>query len=82
MSYGIKIPDITQYRYLVKVKGKWFEHKTYARSPDWDNEVTDVIWRKSSNMVANWWQMRDGKKVDAYTVKDEDLTLILLAVEQ
>lgn len=83
MSYGVMSPDTKPYRYLVKMNGVWTEHYSYSRTPVWDQFepiVTDVIWRKAPNMIANWWQMRDGKKVDPYAVNDEDLTLILLQI--
>ena len=49
--------------------------------PDWDDEVTDVIWLKSNNMVVSWWQIKDGKRYQPYVVRDEELTILLLQAE-
>ena len=75
----------SKYRYLIKHQGVWKILETWAASPDWDDEVTDVIWLKNPmNMVASWWQMKNGVpsgKRGPYLVKDEDLAFLLLQVE-
>jgi hypothetical protein len=83
MSYGVS--GNVKHRYIIKHQGIWKRYDTWAISPDWDDEVTDVIWVKSPDMISNWWQMKDGKryiKRPSEPVKDEDLVLIMLALEQ
>lgn len=73
------------YRYLIKHQGVWKILKTWATKPDWDDEVTDVIWLKSASMIASWWQMKDGvrsSKCGPEIVKDEELTFLLLQAQE
>lgn len=73
-----------KYCYLIKHQGVWKILKTWASKPDWDNEVTDVIWLKSSNMIASWWLMKNGRRnlSREVQVKNEELTFLLLQVEE
>ena len=85
MSYGV-LPGSTmnKYRYLINHRGIWKYYDTWALAPDWDDEVTDVIWLKSPDMVASWWQMRDGKKIrrkEQQIVTDDELVMLLLQVQ-
>lgn len=77
-------PDYsTKHRYLIKHQGVWKILETWALKPDWDDEVTDVIWLKSSNMVASWWHMKNGRRYIKRTpemVKDKELSFLLLQV--
>lgn len=74
-----------KYRYLIKHQGVWKILETWAAAPDWDDEVTDIIWLKNPmNMVASWWQMKNGKryiKRAPERVKDEELAFLLLQVQ-
>ena len=76
---------VRKHRYLIKHEGVWKFLSTWAVSPDWDDEVTDVIWLKNDEtMIASWWLMKNGRryiKRAPQTVKDEELTMILLQVE-
>ena len=85
MSYGVlPVPTMNKYRYLINHQGIWKYYDTWSMSPDWDDEVTDVIWLKSSDMVASWWQMRDGKKFrrkQQEIVTDDELVMLLLQVQ-
>lgn len=72
-----------KYRYLIKQQGVWKIIETWASKPDWEDEVTDVIWLKNSmNMAASWWQIKDGKRYQPYVVREEDLTILLLQAER
>lgn len=71
-----------EYCYLIKYKGVWSKFRTYDKSPDWVEEVTDVI---SMPHILGYNEPRWRKKnCRRYTirqpeiVKEEDLTLILL----
>ncbi len=75
---------VVKNRYLIKHRGVWKIYTTWAMMPDWDNEVTDVIWLKSDSMIASWWQMKNGirsGKRPPECVKDEELSFLLLQVE-
>jgi hypothetical protein len=75
---------VVKNRYLIKHQGVWKIHTTWAISPDWDDEVTDVIWLKSDSMIASWWQMKNGRRYNMRPpecVKDEELSFLLLQVE-
>jgi hypothetical protein len=75
--------DIISYRYLIKHDGNWTFYSTRSMSPLWNDNVTDVIWLKSPDMVANWWRMKDGKKLNlGELVKDDELSLILLQAQR
>ena len=77
---------VVKNRYLIKHQGVWKFLETWALSPDWDDEVTDVIWvQNKETMIASWWQMKDGVrsgKRGPERVKDEELTFLLLQVEE
>jgi hypothetical protein len=73
--------DAKKHRYLIKHQGVWKILETWAMKPDWDDDVTDVIWLKSGNMITSWWQLKDGKRYQPYIVRDEELMLILLQVQ-
>lgn len=79
-------PRIRKHRYLIKHQGVWKIFKTWASKPDWDDEVTDAIWlQDKETMIASWWQKKNGKRYIKRTperVKDEELTILLLQVEQ
>lgn len=75
---------VVKNRYLIKHQGVWKIYTTWAMMPDWDNEVTDVIWLKTDSMIASWWQMKNGRryiKRPPECVKDEELSFLLLQVE-
>ena len=84
MSYGVQPVPSRKYRYLVNIRNVWRYYDTWSMSPDWDKEVTDVVWVKSPDMVASWWQMRDGKRIrraEQQIVTDEELVMLLLKVQ-
>lgn len=71
----------TRHCYLIKHCGVWKLFRTWALKPDWDDEVTDVIWLKNpETMIASWWHMKNGKRY-MECVKDEELVFLLLQVE-
>lgn len=73
-------------RYLIKHQGVWKILKTWTMIPDWEDEVTDVIWLKNpETMIASWWEMKDGVlsgKRGPERVKDEELTFLLLQAQE
>ena len=71
------------HRYLVKNgDDKWYRVNSASIHSAWMHQMSDVIWLKRFDMVANWWIKRNGAKLPFNeTVKDEDLMLILLQVE-
>jgi hypothetical protein len=80
-------PDYSvRHRYLIKHQGVWKILETWASQPDWDNEVTDVIWLKNpKTMIASWWQRKNGRryiKRQPEIVKDDELTILLLQAER
>ena len=84
MSYGVLPTTLAKHRYLIHHQGVWKYYDTWSLMPDWDDEVTDVVWLKSPSMVASWWQMRDGKKIrrkEQQIVTDEELVMLLLKVQ-
>ena len=84
MSYGVLPTTLAKHRYLIHHQGVWKYYDTWSLMPDWDDEVTDVVWLKSPSMVASWWQMRDGKKIrrkEQQVVTDEELVMLLLKVQ-
>ena len=84
-SSGSYPSGLAKNRYLIKHQGVWRIIKTWALKPDWDNEVTDVIWLKSDNMVTSWWLMKNSRryiKRFPERVKDEELAFLLLQVEE
>jgi len=76
----------TKHRYLIKHQGVWKILKTWARKPDWDDEVTDAIWlQDKETMIASWWLMKNGRryiKRQPEIVKNEELTILLLQAER
>ena len=83
MSYGVLPTTLAKHRYLIHHQGVWKYYDTWSLLPDWDDEVTDVIWLKNSNMIASWWQMKNGKRFIKRTPKqvtDEEMVFILLQV--
>lgn len=73
-----------KYRYLIKHQGQWKFVENWAAHPEWDDEVTDVIWLKNhDSMIANWWLMKNGRRyiTREVQVKDDELTFLLLQVE-
>jgi hypothetical protein len=76
----------TKHRYLIKHQGVWKILKTWASKPDWDDEVTDVIWlQDKETMIASWWQKKNGKRYIKRTperVKDNELSFLLLKVKE
>lgn len=78
-------PSSSKHRYLIKHEGNWKIIQTWATTPDWDDDVTDVIWLKNPvSMIASWWQMKDGirsSKRGVERVTDEELAFLLLQVE-
>jgi hypothetical protein len=76
---------VVKNRYLIKQQGVWKIITTWALSPNWDDDVTDVIWLKNDGMIASWWQMKDGApsgKRGSEIVKDEELTFLLLQAQE
>lgn len=75
----------TRHRYLIKHQGVWKILKTWAVRPDWDDEVTDVIWlQDKETMIASWWQMKNGRRYITRPpdrVTDDELAFLLLQVE-
>lgn len=69
------------YRYLIKQEGVWYIVSTSVKS-HWHESVTDVIWLRGPDMVANWRQKKDGYKLNRNEiVKDKELTFYLLQVK-
>lgn len=85
MSYGIKSSNSERFRYLIKHHGIWKLTQNWATWPEWDEEVTDVIWLQNyETMIASWWQMKEGRRLtrrEPERVKDEELTMLLLQAE-
>jgi hypothetical protein len=79
-------PLLRKHRYLIKHQSVWKILETWASKPDWDDEVTDVIWLQNpETMIASWWQMKDGKRYIKRKPKiatQEELTILLLQAER
>lgn len=72
-----------KYRYLIKYQGKWKRLDTYAKDPDWDDEVTDVIALRSYDRPYNTWRKKNNRRYllrQPALVKNKELTLIMLQV--
>lgn len=78
-------PMVRKHRYLIKHQGSWKFLNTWAVSPDWDDEVTDVIWiQDPTTMIASWWMMKNSRryiKRNPEQVKDDELAFLLLQAE-
>lgn len=82
-AYGKSITSIPN-RYLIKQQGEWKILTTYASFPNWDNDVTDVIWLKNhETMIASWWHIKDSERMykTSVRVQDEELSFIMLQVK-
>lgn len=74
----------TKYRYLIKHRGVWKIFTTWANRPNWDNEVTDVIWLKSQHTTENWRLMKNKRRYFKRSnpiVSEKEIVLLLLQVE-
>lgn len=70
--------------YLVRFEnGAWQMHSNvvYMNKDDWPANVVDVIHLKTAEyMVANWWEIKNSRKVTK-KVDENELTLYLLQAE-
>jgi hypothetical protein len=79
----IEVVKYKRRRYLAKTKGKWYLASYHTTDhPEWFLEVTDVIWLRSDNMIANWRLKENGKIVRNKLMHDSELTEYLLQAEE